>query len=85
MNSPAGLKSVSEMNQFYLIKALTLCKVKMCRRALGGKGCGGVREARCVRLARQVIRLQIAGKKEQEIARVCEIPAEKVREILLLS
>ena len=40
-------------------------------------------EVRGIQLARQVISLQKEGKMDQEIAQLCGIEVEKVREILL--
>ena len=39
-------------------------------------------ESRGIQLAKEVIRLQMAGKSAEEIAAICQIPAEKVEEIL---
>lgn len=39
-------------------------------------------ESRGIQLAKEVIGLQMAGKSAEEIAAICQIPAEKVEEIL---
>lgn len=39
-------------------------------------------ESRGIQLAKEVIRLQMAGKSAEEIAAICQISAEKVEEIL---